>query len=102
MKATARPNAQLGAPCRCLVTGLQVNVIPNLLIFNCDPFTHYREVFFVLFLSYTGHVGPPLPCNNIKLVDVAEMNYFAANGEGEVRLAGVLKLIWNKILGSDL
>lgn len=31
-----------------------------------------------------GHVGPPLPCNFIKLVDVAEMNYFAANGEGEV------------------
>lgn len=31
-----------------------------------------------------GHVGPPLPCNAIKLVDVAEMNYLAANGEGEV------------------
>lgn len=31
-----------------------------------------------------GHVGPPLPCNYIKMVDVAEMNYFAANGEGEV------------------
>lgn len=31
-----------------------------------------------------GHVGPPLPCNYIKLVDVAEMNYLAANGEGEV------------------
>ena len=37
-----------------------------------------------------GHVGAPLPCNSIKLVDVAEMNYLAANGEGEVRdtLAG--------------
>lgn len=33
-----------------------------------------------------GHVGSPLPCNDIKLVDVAEMNYFAANGEGEVSL----------------
>lgn len=32
-----------------------------------------------------GHVGPPLPCNSVKLVDVAEMNYLAANGEGEVR-----------------
>lgn len=31
-----------------------------------------------------GHVGPPLPCNYVKLVDVAEMNYLAANGEGEV------------------
>lgn len=33
----------------------------------------------------SGHVGPPLPCNSIKLVDVAEMNYLAVNGEGEVR-----------------
>lgn len=32
----------------------------------------------------TGHVGTPLPCNDIKLVDVPDMNYFAANGEGEV------------------
>ena len=28
----------------------------------------------------------PLPCNIVKLVDVEEMNYFASNGEGEVRL----------------
>ncbi len=32
----------------------------------------------------TGHVGPPLPCNKMKLVDVKDMNYFASNGEGEV------------------
>lgn len=31
-----------------------------------------------------GHVGAPLPCNYIKMVDVPEMNYLAANGEGEV------------------
>ena len=31
-----------------------------------------------------GHVGVPLPCNLIKLVDVTEMDYFAENGEGEV------------------
>ncbi len=31
-----------------------------------------------------GHVGAPLPCNLIKLLDVAEKNYFAAKGEGEV------------------
>ncbi|CAM4618222.1 unnamed protein product [Leuciscus chuanchicus] len=35
-----------------------------------------------------GHVGAPLPCNDIKLVDVAEMNYYAANGEGEVCVRG--------------
>ena len=31
-----------------------------------------------------GHVGPPLSCNIVKLEDVPDMNYFAANGEGEV------------------
>lgn len=31
-----------------------------------------------------GHVGAPLPCNLIKLVDVPEKNYFASKGEGEV------------------
>lgn len=31
-----------------------------------------------------GHVGPPLPCNKIKLADVEDMNYFASNAEGEV------------------
>lgn len=47
-------------------------------------------IVFFFFFSYTGRVGPPLPCNDIKLVDVAEMNYFAANGEGEVGSARVL------------
>ncbi|XP_061627734.1 long-chain-fatty-acid--CoA ligase 1a isoform X8 [Phyllopteryx taeniolatus] len=35
-----------------------------------------------------GHVGPPLPCNAIKLVDVVDMNYLAANNEGEVCVKG--------------
>uniref|UniRef100_A0A8C4H305 Arachidonate--CoA ligase n=1 Tax=Dicentrarchus labrax TaxID=13489 RepID=A0A8C4H305_DICLA len=36
----------------------------------------------------SGHVGVPLPCNVVKLVDVEEMNYFASNGEGEVCIMG--------------
>ncbi|XP_074252804.1 long-chain-fatty-acid--CoA ligase 1 isoform X3 [Saimiri boliviensis] len=35
-----------------------------------------------------GHVGAPMPCNWIKLVDVEEMNYMAAKGEGEVCVKG--------------
>ena len=31
-----------------------------------------------------GHVGPPIPSIQMKLVDVPDMNYYAANGEGEV------------------
>ncbi|XP_067154076.1 long-chain-fatty-acid--CoA ligase 1 isoform X2 [Apteryx mantelli] len=35
-----------------------------------------------------GHVGAPMPCNIIKLVDVEEMNYLAVKGEGEVCVKG--------------
>ncbi|XP_072806568.1 long-chain-fatty-acid--CoA ligase 1 isoform X5 [Vicugna pacos] len=35
-----------------------------------------------------GHVGAPMPCSLIKLVDVEEMNYLAAKGEGEVCVKG--------------
>ncbi|KAM4836659.1 long-chain-fatty-acid--CoA ligase 1 isoform 1-T1 [Thomomys bottae] len=35
-----------------------------------------------------GHVGAPMPCSIIKLVDVEEMNYMAAKGEGEICVKG--------------
>lgn len=35
-------------------------------------------------LFAAGHVGPPVPSNIIKLVDVEEKEYFARNGQGEV------------------
>lgn len=31
-----------------------------------------------------GHVGVPIACNHVKLEDVADMNYFAVNNEGQV------------------
>ena len=40
--------------------------------------------FYAYAACILGEVGPPLPCNMIKLVDVPEMNYFAANNCGEV------------------
>lgn len=33
-------------------------------------------------------VGPPLPCNNIKLVDIPDMEYWASRGQGEVCVMG--------------
>lgn len=36
----------------------------------------------------TGQVGPPLPCCEIKLIDVPEMEYYAKNNQGEVCFRG--------------
>ena len=34
------------------------------------------------------HVGPPVACCCVKLVDVPEMEYFATNNQGEVCVKG--------------
>ncbi|XP_031548889.1 long-chain-fatty-acid--CoA ligase 1-like [Actinia tenebrosa] len=36
----------------------------------------------------TGHVGAPAPCNQVKLVDVPEMGYYAKDGHGEICVKG--------------
>ncbi|GFY75213.1 long-chain-fatty-acid--CoA ligase 5 [Trichonephila inaurata madagascariensis] len=36
----------------------------------------------------SGFVGPPLPCNHIKLISVPDMSYFAENDEGEICIKG--------------
>eukprot|EP00064_Thunnus_orientalis_P006755 superscaffoldBa00000719_g6773 len=35
-----------------------------------------------------GHVGAPLPCAMVKLVDIPDMKYYAKNGEGEICIRG--------------
>uniref|UniRef100_A0AC35TZJ8 Long-chain-fatty-acid--CoA ligase n=1 Tax=Rhabditophanes sp. KR3021 TaxID=114890 RepID=A0AC35TZJ8_9BILA len=35
-----------------------------------------------------GHVGAPVPCNVIKLVDVPELNYYAKDNTGEILIKG--------------
>lgn len=46
------------------------------------------ELFSRCEYSFPGNVGAPLPCNFVKLVDVPDMDYHAANGKGEVSQFG--------------
>lgn len=52
------------------------------------PFESCAVVTRPMFVAFSEHVGPPLPCCGIKLVDVPEMEYFASEGKGEVCVTG--------------
>ncbi|XP_061573006.1 long-chain-fatty-acid--CoA ligase 1a isoform X1 [Cololabis saira] len=89
----------LGGRVRLMITGA-APVSPTILTFlraalGCQFYEGYGQTECTAGCSMSlpgdwsaGHVGPPLPCNAIKLVDVVEMNYLAANGEGEVCVKG--------------
>nr|XP_046233496.1 long-chain-fatty-acid--CoA ligase 5 [Scatophagus argus]XP_046233498.1 long-chain-fatty-acid--CoA ligase 5 [Scatophagus argus] len=89
----------LGGRVRIMVTGA-APISPSVLTFlrtalGCQIFEGYGQTECTAGCTFTapgdatsGHVGVPLPCNIIKLVDVEEMNYFASNGEGEVCIKG--------------
>ncbi|XP_039662542.1 long-chain-fatty-acid--CoA ligase 1a isoform X2 [Perca fluviatilis] len=91
--------ASLGGRVRLIITGA-APVSPTILTFlraalGCQFYEGYGQTECTAGCSMTmpgdwtaGHVGPPLPCNAVKLVDVVEMNYLAANGEGEVCVKG--------------
>uniref|UniRef100_A0A8C5EJH1 Long-chain-fatty-acid--CoA ligase n=1 Tax=Gouania willdenowi TaxID=441366 RepID=A0A8C5EJH1_GOUWI len=91
--------SSLGGHVRLIITGA-APVSPTILTFlraalGCQFYEGYGQTECTAGCSMSmpgdwsaGHVGPPLPCNYIKLVDVAEMNYLAANGEGEVCVKG--------------
>lgn len=91
--------ASLGGRVRLMITGA-APVSPTILTFlraalGCQFYEGYGQTECTAGCSMSmpgdwsaGHVGPPLPCNAIKLVDVEEMNYFAANGEGEICVKG--------------
>ncbi|CAL9699459.1 unnamed protein product [Knipowitschia caucasica] len=88
-----------GGRVRIMVTGA-APISPTVLNFlraalGCQIFEGYGQTECAAACSFTmpgdatsGHVGAPLPCNFVKLVDVEEMNYFASNGEGEVCIKG--------------
>lgn len=89
----------LGGRVRVMVTGA-APISPSVLNFlratlGCQIFEAYGQTECTAGCTFTmpgdatsGHVGVPLPCNIVKLVDVEEMNYFASNGEGEVCIKG--------------
>ncbi|XP_072095634.1 long-chain-fatty-acid--CoA ligase 5 [Mobula birostris] len=91
--------ATLGGRVRIMVTGA-APISPTILTFlraalGCPIFEGYGQTectagctFSMAGDSAAGHVGPPLPCNIVKLVDVEDMNYFASKGEGEVCIKG--------------
>uniref|UniRef100_A0A3P8VP48 Long-chain-fatty-acid--CoA ligase n=1 Tax=Cynoglossus semilaevis TaxID=244447 RepID=A0A3P8VP48_CYNSE len=92
--------ASLGGHVRVMVTGA-APISPTVLNFlraalGCQIFEGYGQTECTAGCTFTtsgdatsGHVGVPLPCNVVKLVDVEEMNYFASNGEGEVCIKGL-------------
>uniref|UniRef100_A0A672HAX7 Long-chain-fatty-acid--CoA ligase n=1 Tax=Salarias fasciatus TaxID=181472 RepID=A0A672HAX7_SALFA len=94
-----RVQESLGGRVRILVTGA-APISPPVLNFlraalGCQIFEAYGQTECTAGCTFTlpgdatsGHVGVPLPCNHVKLVDVEEMNYFASNGEGEVCIKG--------------
>uniref|UniRef100_A0A673AX40 Long-chain-fatty-acid--CoA ligase n=1 Tax=Sphaeramia orbicularis TaxID=375764 RepID=A0A673AX40_9TELE len=89
----------LGGRVRVMVTGA-APISPSVLNFlraslGCQIYEAYGQTECTAGCTFTtpgdatsGHVGAPLPCNIVKLVDVEEMNYFASNGEGEVCIKG--------------
>ncbi|KAJ8408767.1 hypothetical protein AAFF_G00245850 [Aldrovandia affinis] len=91
--------ASLGGRLRMIVTGA-APTSPTVLGFlraalGCQVYEAYGQTECTAGCTFTtpgdwtsGHVGAPLPCNLIKLVDVADKNYFASKGEGEVCVKG--------------
>uniref|UniRef100_A0AAZ3QQF7 Arachidonate--CoA ligase n=1 Tax=Oncorhynchus tshawytscha TaxID=74940 RepID=A0AAZ3QQF7_ONCTS len=94
----------LGGRVRLMITGA-APVSPTVLTFlraalGCQFYEGYGQTECTAGCTMSvpgdwtaGHVGAPLPCNYVKLADVTEMNYFAANGEGE---NGILKIVDRK------
>nr|XP_045009017.1 long-chain-fatty-acid--CoA ligase 6 isoform X1 [Jaculus jaculus] len=91
--------ASLGGRVRMIVTGA-APASPAVLGFlraalGCQVYEGYGQTECTAGCTFTtpgdwtsGHVGAPLPCNHIKLVDVEELNYWTSKGEGEICVKG--------------
>uniref|UniRef100_A0A8C9SDL9 Long-chain-fatty-acid--CoA ligase n=1 Tax=Scleropages formosus TaxID=113540 RepID=A0A8C9SDL9_SCLFO len=95
----SKVQASLGGRVRLMITGA-APVSPTVLTFlraalGCQFYEGYGQTECTAGCTLSmpgdwtaGHVGAPLPCSLVKLVDVADMNYYAINGEGEVCVKG--------------
>uniref|UniRef100_A0A8C6W981 Long-chain-fatty-acid--CoA ligase n=1 Tax=Nannospalax galili TaxID=1026970 RepID=A0A8C6W981_NANGA len=78
--------ASLGGHVRMIVTGA-APASPTVLGFLRAALGCYLGVLWGV-ERYQWHVGAPLPCNHIKLIDVEELNYWTHKGEGEICVKG--------------
>ncbi|GAB1302547.1 Long-chain-fatty-acid--CoA ligase 5 [Apodemus speciosus] len=82
LKLMAKQNAQVDVQLHHLGTAQQSqfhNILETCLLYGCLA----QNIRYVL-----GHVGTPVACNFVKLEDVADMNYFSVNNEGEICIKG--------------
>ncbi|CAL8247664.1 unnamed protein product [Merluccius merluccius] len=94
-----RIQASLGGNLRFILTA-SAPISPTVLSFlravlGCLIFEGYGQTECTAGCTFSmpgdwtaGHVGAPLPCAMVKLVDIVEMNYMAKNGEGEICIRG--------------
>ncbi|XP_028652418.1 long-chain-fatty-acid--CoA ligase 1 [Erpetoichthys calabaricus] len=94
-----RIQASLGSNLRFILTA-SAPISPTVLSFlravlGCLIFEGYGQTECTAGCTFSmpgdwtaGHVGAPLPCAMVKVVDIEEMNYFAANSEGEICIKG--------------
>ncbi|KAM9052838.1 long-chain-fatty-acid--CoA ligase 5 isoform 1-T2 [Megaptera novaeangliae] len=89
----------LGGKVRLMVTGAAPISSPVLTFLRaamgCPVFEAYGQTECTAGCTITspgdwksGHVGVPIACNHVKLEDVADMNYFAVNNEGQICIKG--------------
>lgn len=95
----AKIQNNLGGKVRIMVTGAAPISAPVLTFLRaalgCTVYEAYGQTECTAGCTLTspgdwkpGHVGVPLACNHVKLEDVADMNYFSVNGEGEICIKG--------------
>ncbi|XP_013845942.1 long-chain-fatty-acid--CoA ligase 5 isoform X1 [Sus scrofa] len=96
----AKIQESLGGRIHFMITAAAPVSSPVLMFFRaamgCPVFEAYGQTECTAGCTLTspgdwtsGHVGVPLDCNHVKLEDVADMNYYSVNNEGEICIKGI-------------